>query len=611
MGDLTDAAAPPIRTGSRMKIVAQTFRELMVWLPLDARRYLKRYVVVSCLLAILDIVAIMLLAVSLAPMISGTSIRLPLIGTVGPESFIWVFTAVAALILLKSVLALLQQWFATRRFASFELEIGRQLFDSYIKAPWTHRLARNTSQIVRIADVGIANATSGFLLPIIQLPALVISFVLILVIIVIAQPLTALITVVYLGGIMALLYWVVSARSVQAGRVSRDYALKTVALMTEMMQALKEITLRNKVAEVAQVIQYNRSFSTRARANMNFLGSLPGFVLNGALVGGFLLVGGIGYLTGGMEAAVGSVALFAVAGFRLIPSLTGFQSILVTTTANVPHVQAVIFDIKASQIHIEAAEKLGGDPIEGDPAMLRLRDVSFAYPGHEDTPAIHSIDLDIPIGSSIALVGSSGAGKSTLVDVLLGLLVPQHGTMMLDGQKLTDVLAAWRSRVGYVPQDVALFDGTIAQNVALAWEDHEIDFDKVQAALERAQLWDTVVARDGGVRGRIGERGIALSGGQRQRLGIARALYSDPLVLVLDEATSALDTKTESLVTAAIRGLKGKVTIISVAHRLSTIRDSDQICFLQDGTIAARGNFDELVTAVPNFAEQAQLAGLA
>jgi ABC-type multidrug transport system fused ATPase/permease subunit len=162
-----------------------------------------------------------------------------------------------------------------------------------------------------------------------------------------------------------------------------------------------------------------------------------------------------------------------------------------------------------------------------------------------------------------------------------------------------------------VPQDVALFDGTIAQNVALAWDDDEIDFGKVEEALARAQLHDTVQAREGGMRSRIGERGLALSGGQRQRLGIARALYSDPLVLVLDEATSALDTKTESLVTAAIAGLKGEVTIVSVAHRLSTIRNSDVICFLQDGTIAARGTFDELVAAVPNFAEQAQLAGLA
>lgn len=599
-----------------MKLVGKTFRELVGYLPPDARAYLVRYIIISCLLTVLDIAAIMLLALSLTPMIAQAPIRLPIIGAVGADQYIWLIAVVALLILVKSMLALLQQWFATRRFAAFELEIGRQLFDAYIKAPWTYRLGRNTAQIVRIADVGIANAVSGFLLPIVQLPSLIVSFTLILAIIVIAQPLTALITVVYLGLIMALLYWVVSGRSVQAGRVSRDYSFKVATLMTEMMQALKEITLRNKTGEVADIVLYNRSFSTRARANMNFLGAVPGFVLNAALVGGFVLVGAVGYLGGGggaagMQEALAAVALFAVAGFRLVPSLTGFQSIVTTTTANVPHVQAVIFDLQVSEKYLEVAERLGQDPIDGAPKMLTLSGVSFGYPKHEDTPALHDIDLQIPIGSSLALVGSSGAGKSTLVDVLLGLLVPQQGTIMLDDQNLKDVLAAWREHVGYVPQEVSLFDGTVAQNVALAWDDEDIDFVKVRESLERAQLWETIEKRDDGMRGRIGERGLSLSGGQRQRLGIARALYADPLILVLDEATSALDTKTESKVTEAIRSLRGQVTIISVAHRLSTIRDSDLVCFMQDGTIADRGTFDELVARVPNFAEQAQLAGLA
>ena len=594
-----------------MKRVWKSFTEVLPWLPGNARAYLWRFVVVSGLLAVLDIVAIMLLALSLSPMLTGAPIHIPFVGYFGKSDYVGVIAAVSFLILGKSILSIVQQWFATRRLATFELEIGRRLFDAYIKAPWTQRLQRNTAQLVRLADVGIANTISGFLLPLIQLPALVVNFVMIMVIISIAQPLTAVLTVVYLGGIMALLYWVVSEKSVEAGRVSRDYSFKVAALMTEMVQALKEITLRDKAGEVADVIQYNRIHSTRARANMNFLGALPAFVLNAALVGGFILVGGIGYVDGGMTKALASVSLFAVAGFRLIPSLTGFQSIVTTTTANVPHVQAVTVDIEAAQQHVAEAEVLGKEPIVGIPRVLELTDVSFAYPNHEDTPAIHDINLTIPIGSTLAFVGSSGAGKSTIIDLLLGLLVPQQGTLRLDGKDLADVLAAWRSRVGYVPQDVSLFDGTIAQNVALAWDDEDIDFAMVQEALERAQLWDIVEGRPGGMRARIGERGLALSGGQRQRLGIARALYGDPLILVLDEATSALDSKTESLVMAAINRLKGEVTIVSVAHRLSTIRQSDVICFMQDGTIAARGTFDELVEQVPNFAEQAQLSGLA
>jgi ATP-binding cassette subfamily C protein len=173
------------------------------------------------------------------------------------------------------------------------------------------------------------------------------------------------------------------------------------------------------------------------------------------------------------------------------------------------------------------------------------------------------------------------------------------------------VLRQWRGRVGYVPQRVALFDGTIAQNVALTWTDDEIDRERVAYALERAQLGSLIADRTGGIDERIGERGVSLSGGQQQRLGIARALYTDPLVLVLDEATSSLDTKTEDEVTRAIKELQGEVTLISVAHRLSTIKDYDRVCYLDDGVIVAHGTFAEVARQHPAFGEQVALAGLA
>ena len=290
----------------------------------------------------------------------------------------------------------------------------------------------------------------------------------------------------------------------------------------------------------------------------------------------------------------------------MIPAVTSFQSVIATTAAIIPNVEAVIADITAAEGYIANAETVGRAPLDREPELLELRGVAFAYPGASE-PAVHGIDLDVPMGSSLALVGRSGAGKTTLVDILLGLLVPSVGSLKLDGRPLEEVLAAWRSRVGYVPQDVALFDATLAQNVALTWTD-DLDLERARDCLERAQLGDLVTAR--GLDARIGDRGMALSGGQRQRLGIARALYVDPLVLVLDEATSALDTQTEASVGEAIRALRGEVTVISVAHRLSTVRSAQQVCFMAEGTIAARGTFDELVAAVPDFAAQAQLAGL-
>jgi len=197
-----------------------------------------------------------------------------------------------------------------------------------------------------------------------------------------------------------------------------------------------------------------------------------------------------------------------------------------------------------------------------------------------------------------------------MVDLLLSLLEPTAGRIAVDGIPLSELRTSWRARVGYVPQEVAIFDASIAQNVALTWGT-EFDPERVRRALEQAQLWDLVAAREGGIEAQVGERGLALSGGQRQRLGIARALYSDPLVLVMDEATSALDTRTESQVTAAIETIGGGITKIVVAHRLATIMKSDVIFFMRDGELAGRGTFEQLVSTIPDFALQAQLAGLA
>lgn len=593
-----------------MKILWTTLQRLMPLLPEKARTFLVWYSILTSLLALLDVAALGLLAMSLTGMVQNQPVALPLVGTVESDGYIWILVICCSLIIGKSALSTLLQWRATRRFASFELEIGDRLFGAYIRAPWTERLQRSTSQLVRMADVGIAAVIAGFLLPVLTLPTMATTAIAVIGVLVVAQPATALITLVYLGFIAMVIFFWVSRKSVQAGRVNRDYSFKVAALMTEMVGALKEITLRDKAGEVADVIHQNRIHTTRARANLSFLGAVPKFILDAALIGGFVLVGGFAYVTSddGVAGAFAAVALFGVAGFRLIPSLTGFQSIITQTHSNLPQVQAVMDDIDLAQGYLERAEVIGHEPLAHAPKLLEFRDVSFTYPAAEE-PAIHDVDLRIPMGSTVGLVGSSGAGKSTIVDMILGLLVPSAGQIEIDGQPIETVLADWRSRVGYVPQDVALFDGTVAQNIALTWG-AEIDLDRVQAALERAQLWDVIKRRPGGLHGRVGERGMSLSGGQRQRMGIARALYSDPLILVLDEATSALDTKTESDVANAIQELRGEVTVVAVAHRLSTIRDSDQVLFMRDGEIAAKGTFDELVEQVPDFAVQAALAGL-
>lgn len=591
--------------------IVRTLRRLLPLLPASASRFLLVFSVVSAVLAIIDVAALMLLALVLASVVAGTSAELPLVGSIPQNQIVWIVLILAAVVIAKSAANVWLQWIATRRFATYELAVGQELFGAYIRSSWTDRISRNSAQIVAMTDSAIANVVAGFLLPVTTLSGLMVTSVGVVAIIVIAQPLTAVVTIVYLGGIALVQYLVLSGKTRQAARVARDSALRVAALISGMIAALKEITLSDKADEVTEVVRAQRMRTSQARANSSFLAAVPRFVFDAAIIGGFLVVGGAAYVANGadMPATISAVALFGIAGFRLVPSLTGFQTVLTRTATAAPYVELVIKDVEESKRFHADREELGREPLPESPQRLHLEDVSFSFPG-SSIHAVRDVTLEIPLGSTVGIAGASGAGKSTLIDLLLGLLTPTSGSIRIDDRPLHDVLRAWRTHVGYVPQDVTLFDGTIAQNIALTWGE-DYDFARVESAAKRAQLWSVIEARADGLKTRVGERGLSLSGGQRQRLGIARALYNDPLILVLDEATSALDTKTEADVADAIRGLRGDVTVIAVAHRLSTIRDSDQIVFMQDGAIGARGTFDEVVESSGAFAAQARLAGLA
>lgn len=593
-----------------MNSLYKSFHGLLDILPPSAAKFLKIYSVANGCLAIFDAIALGLLAMAMTPMITGQALVVPVLGwTISGAGLLGVIGVVCVLMLTKSTLAVSLQWVATRRFARYELEMGDRLLDAYFSSPWVDRLKRNSSELVRLADVGIANSIAGVLLPGSALVGEVMTFATVVIVLFASQPVTAAVTMAYLGVVGLLMYLFVSRRSVTAGRVNRDYSFLVAKMLTEMVGALKEITLRNKTSEVAAIVHANRIHTSRARANLQFLNTSPRYLLEAALIGGFVLVGVAGYWVGGMSQAVTSVAVFGLAGFRMAPSIQRFQSIVSTMSANVPFADTVVRDIRTMRHEADPANKAKvAQFLSEPPRCLALQDVEFAYDGGE--PALKGVSLTIPFGKTVAFVGSSGAGKSTLVDLVLGLIRPTLGTVAIDGTPISQISESWRSRVGYVPQDVSLFDATVAQNVALTWGD-DYDPDRVRLALKQAQLLDVIEQRTDGIEGRIGERGLALSGGQRQRLGIARALYTQPYVLVMDEATSALDTATEQAVSNAIRDLHGKVTVILVAHRLATIRHADEIFFLSGGEVRASGTFSELVATVPDFAHQASLAGLA
>lgn len=595
-----------------MLVLWRTLRRLLADLPDGASRFFLLFASLQGTLAILDVLALGLLAVTLAPLLASGQepASLPVLGTVSDSALIWLLVAVGVLIVTKSVLAIALQWWATRRFARYEQALGARLLQTTFRAPWSERLTRNSTELVRATDVGVGATVAGVLIPSAQLTGEVFTFVAVLAVLLIAQPLLALAIIVYFVIIASLLYLWVLKRAVKAGQDNRTYANRAVRLISEMVHSLKEITLRGKAQEVAEVVLESRVKASQARANQSFLGAVPRYVLEAGLVGGLGIGAAVGYADDGLTGALTALALFGVAGFRIIPSLTRFQTIMAQTGANIPFAEQVLDEIARGQRYVDADRDRTREPVPTDATALTLDGVRFTYPGGSE-PALRGIDLTLPFGSTLALVGASGSGKSTLVDVLLGLLEPQEGRITVGDVELGRVLDDWRGRVGYVPQDVSLFDASVARNVALTWRDEEVDDDRVRRALERAQLLDVIEARPGGIHGSVGERGMSLSGGQRQRLGVARALYSDPLVLVMDEATSALDTSTEAAVTQAVRDLAGEISVVVVAHRLATIRHSDQVCFLSDGRIEARGTFEQVIAQAPDFAVQAALAGLA
>jgi len=330
------------------------------------------------------------------------------------------------------------------------------------------------------------------------------------------------------------------------------------------------------------------------------------------------------FLTKDLGAAAAPVALFLAAGSRVVPALLRLQGAAITirnssvqaqptfylrdaleaTTGDKAVIDRSMNPMSASQLRERIAAGHGDFS-----ARVEVRNASVTY-FNASEPSLFNASLTIEPGCSAALVGSTGAGKSTLADTIIGVLEPGEGSVTLGGLTPRDAIARWPGAVAYVPQAVALVYGSVRANVALGLPLEAIDDDLVWEALERAHLAEYLRENRTGIETSIGERGVRLSGGQRQRLGIARALYTRPRLLVLDEATSSLDSETEQAIVSTLQELEGEVTTITVAHRLATVRHADQVIYLQDGLIVATGRFEQVRSQVPDFDRQAALLGL-
>ena len=395
------------------------------------------------------------------------------------------------------------------------------------------------------------------------------------------------------------------------GVVSTERKIQANEKMSEVLATYRESVVRNRRDFYARRVGKIRMEVANGSAELNFLPYVSKYVLETSLVIGTLSIGTLQFFTSSPSHAISTLAIFLGAGTRIAPALLRVQQGL--TQIKSAAAQAIpSFRLIESLSNVLEVETTNDDlDLEHDNFYggISLEGVTFSYPGVSNL-TIQNVSLEIEPGDAVAIVGLSGAGKSTLVDLILGVLSPDQGNVRISGVSPLEVVQRWPGSVAYVPQDVVIVNDTIRENVALGYPEASYTKAQIAEALKFANLSDFVSALPEGMETIVGESGSKLSGGQRQRLGIARAMFTKPHVVVFDESTSALDSEAERLITQAINQMRGEVTIIMIAHRLSTVRDFKKIAYLSQGRILKVGSFQEVRSAIPDFDEQAKLMGL-
>jgi ABC-type multidrug transport system fused ATPase/permease subunit len=495
--------------------------------------------------------------------------------------------------------------YAIYRFSSMRAaSIGRRLLDAYLRQPYAWFLGQHSAE-VGASVLGEVNETvQRCMLPAMKLVSQATVAVLLIGLLVAAEPVAAVVAALLIGGVYALIYGAARKRLARMGRMKELANAEKYKVTGEAMGGFKEVKLMGLEAAFLDRFERPARRAAQASAAVAVMSDLPRNALRAITLGAILFFVVVMLLRrdGDLSTLIPILGLYAFAGLRLLPALQQVYASL----ASMRYSRPVLDKLHAHMTGAFATLPPPPKPDSAAPLPLRdrleLRDVRYAYPSAE-RGALDGLSLVIPARSTIGIVGGTGAGKTTTVDVILGLLRPQSGTVTVDGEEVTAArLRGWQNSIGYVPQHIFLIDDTVAANIAFGVAPGAIDMAAVERAARIAELHDFVMRElPRGYATKLGERGIRLSGGQRQRVGIARALYRDPEVLVLDEATSALDNLTERAVMDAVRNLSGAKTIIMIAHRLSTVRDCDRIFLLEGGRVAAEGAYDELVATSDDF----------
>ena len=465
-------------------------------------------------------------------------------------------------------------------------ELSTRMMHSYLSRPYSYHTAKSTAELLR----NINQDTADFFGVIQALVQLITEGMVVLALItyLFIKDKSITMAVGVMLGILFLAFAKIYKRSLlKMGEKNRYFEAQVTKWVQQAFGGIKEVKVMNK--EDFFYDKYNEAFQGRVRSEYTYhtMITIPKPLIEFACMASLLGAAGLKiYLGNNPMYFVPTLSIFVVAAYRLLPSFNRITEYMGTIAYQKPAVSAIYTDLMEINQYTSRTDKEGenGEKIKALPFAdkIQIRSLSFHYPD-SDRLVLDHITFDIHKNTSVAFIGQSGAGKTTMADIILGVLTPTDGCVMADQIDIEGHLDEWHRTIGYIPQNIYLMDDTIAANIAFGVPEDQVDNERIQKAIDRAQLTDVIKQLPDGINTKVGERGVRFSGGQRQRIGIARALYNEPQILVLDEATSALDNETEQAVMEAIDALHGEMTLIIIAHRLSTIRNCDEIYRIADG----------------------------
>jgi ABC-type multidrug transport system fused ATPase/permease subunit len=501
-------------------------------------------------------------------------------------------------------------FFLSRRSAIISANLTSNLF----KKTFTEIKRQGSQKLIYTLTTGVDRIIIGVLATTVALIADFSLLIVLLIGLLFVNPIMTLILLVALTSVASLLYLFIKNKNKRLGELGAQYSISSSNRIFEAIGNYRELVLRGQRQVFADGIGKARLSQADAAAQSTYLSNINKYILEASVLLITLLIAGIQFLISNALRSVATLTLFFAAISRIAPAIFRIQQYLLTIKNALGGAKPTLELINSLQLSINQLDNKKSSELvpsihEGFIGKIKISNLKFKYPGSEKS-VVQDISLELNSGMYVAVVGPSGAGKSTFVDLILGLHHPSSGSVEISGLEALTAIEKWPGAISYVPQEIQLVSGSISENVLLGFKNEAQNRKEVLSALKKAELNEYIDSDGEILDSNIGDEGGKLSGGQRQRIGIARALLTNPKILVMDEATSALDAQTEENISNTISKIKDQCLVIVVAHRLATVRKADLVIYMQDGRIKAKGSFEQVRQEVPDFDTQAQLMGL-